>query len=234
MLHFSREFTLFPLTNKKMSTTTVNQVSSPYAIYENETKIASIPYEVLRVASQFVSKDMGKYCITGVHLKVENDEITVASTDGHRLFYFKFPNNQLGFKLNKNITIPGAVFKSQIKQATKVLITDNLITFMNEEIFLSSVHYQKIEENYPNIEQLIPDSFTNNFEKEFSFNCDYIGQFCNQVKRLSKEKSITFNGNKSTAPFVITAEWNIKNPFETLEGFNPILNYLIMPIMKRD
>ena len=216
-----------------MSTTTANQVSSPYAIYENETKIASIPYEVLRVASQFVSKDMGKYYITGVHLKVENNEITVASTDGHRLFYFKFPNNELGFKLNKNITIPGAVFKSQIKQATKVLITDNLITFMNEEIFLSSVHYQQIEGTYPHIEQLIPDKFTNNFEKEFSFNCDYIGQFCNQVKRLSKEKSITFNGNKSTAPFVITAEWNIKNPFESLEGFNPVLNYLIMPIMKR-
>ena len=183
-----------------MSTTTTNQVSSPYAIYENETKIACIPYEVLRVASQFVSKDYSKYYITGVHLKVENNEITVASTDGHRLFYFKFHNNELGFKLNKNLTIPGSVFKSQIKQATKVLITDNLITFMNEEIFLSSVHYQQIEGTYPHIEQLIPDKFTNNFEKEFSFNCDYIGQFCNQVKRLSKEKSITFNGNKSTAP----------------------------------
>ena len=63
-----------------MSTTTVNQVSSPYAIYENETKIASIPYEVLRVASQFVSKDYGKYLLMGIHLKVENDEITIAST----------------------------------------------------------------------------------------------------------------------------------------------------------
>ena len=216
------------------TTTTTNQVSSPYAIYENETKIASIPYEVLRVASQFVSKDQNKYLLWGVHLKVENDEITVASTDGHRLFYFKFPNNQLGFKLNKNITIPGAVFKSQIKNATKVLITDNLVTFMNEEIFLSSIHYQEIPGTYPNIEQLIPDKFTNNFEKEFSFNCDYIGQFCNQVKKLSSNKAITFNGNKSTAPFVITAKWDIKNPFETLEGFNPILNYLIMPILKRD
>lgn len=215
------------------TTTTVNQVSSPYAIYENETKIASIPYEVLRVASQFVYKDYSKQLLMGVHLKVENEEITVASTDGHRLFYFKFPNNQLGFKLNKNITIPGSVFKSQIKNATKVLITDNLITFMNEEIFLSSVHYQQIEGTYPNFAQLIPNSFTNNFEKEFSFNCDYIGQFCNQVKRLSKENSITFNGNDSLKPFVITAEWNVKNPFESLEGFNPILNYLIMPIMKR-
>ena len=216
-----------------MSTTTTNQVSSPYAIYENETKIACIPYEVLRVASQFVSKDYSKYYITGVHLKVENNEITIASTDGHRLFYFKFPNNELGFKLNKNITIPGSVFKSQIKQATKVLITDNLITFMNEEIFLSSIHYQKIEENYPNIEQLIPESFTNDFKNEFSFNCDYIGQFCNQIKKLSKEKSITFNGNNSKSPFVISASWDIKNPFETLEGFKPVLNYLIMPIVKR-
>ena len=55
------EFTLFPLINKKMSTTiTTKQVSSPYAIYEHETKIASIPYEVLRVASQFVSKDYSR------------------------------------------------------------------------------------------------------------------------------------------------------------------------------
>ena len=89
-----------------MSTSvTTKQVSSPYAIYENETKIASIPYEVLRVASQFVYKDYTKQLLMGVHLKVENDEITVASTDGHRLFYFKFPNNELGFKLNKNTTV---------------------------------------------------------------------------------------------------------------------------------
>ena len=217
-----------------MSTTTTSQVSSPYAIYKDEVQNGCIPYELLRVAGQFVSKDYSRHLITGIYLKLENNEITVASTDGHRLFYFKFPNNELGFKLNKNITIPGSVFKSQIKQATKVLITDNLITFMNEEIFLSSIHYQQIEGTYPNIEQLIPDSFTNNFEKEFSFNCDYIGQFCNQVKKLSTNKSITFNGNTSTAPFVISAIWDIKNPFESLEGFSPILNYLIMPVMKRN
>ena len=218
-----------------MSTSvTTKQVSSPYAIYENETNIATIPYELLRVAGQFVSKDYSRHLLIGVHLKVENDEITVASTDGHRLFYFKFPNNQLGFKLNKNITIPGSVFKSQIKNATKVLITDNLITFMNQEIFLSSVHYQQIEGTYPNIEQLIPDSFTNDFKSEFSFNCDYIGQFCNQVKKLSSNKSIIFNGNNPKSPFVISATWDIKNPFESLEGFSPTLNYLIMPVLKRN
>ena len=218
-----------------MSTSvTTKQVSSPYAIYENETKIGCLPYEAIRIASQFVSKDYAKQLLMGVHLKVEKEEITVASTDGHRLFYFKFPNNELGFKLNKNITIPGSVFKSQIKQATKVLITDNLITFMNEEIFLSSIHYKQLEGQYPNIEQLIPDKFTNNFEKEFSFNCEYIGQFCNQVKKLSKEKSITFNGNLPVTPFIITATWDIKNPFESLEGYKPVLNYLIMPVMKRN
>jgi len=217
-----------------MSTTTVNQVSSPYAIYKDEVQNGCIPYEILRVAGQFVSKDYSRHLITGIYLKVENEEITVASTDGHRLFYFKFPNNQLGFKLNKNIIIPGSVFKSQIKQATKVLITDNLITFMNEEIFLSSIHYQQLVGTYPTIEQLIPDSFTNDFKKEFSFNCDYIGQFCNQVKKLSSNKSITFNGNTSTDPFIISATWDIKNPFESLEGFNPVLNYLIMPVRKRN
>ena len=114
------------------------------------------------------------------------------------------------------------------------LITDNLITFMNKEIFLSSIHYQQIEENYPNIEQLIPDKFTNDFKSEFSFNCDYIeGNLQPGKKDYQKEKSITFNGNNPKSPFVITAEWNIKNPFESLEGFNPVLNYLIMPILKK-
>ena len=42
---------------KMLTSVTTKQVSSPYAIYENETKIATIPYEVLRVASQFLSKD---------------------------------------------------------------------------------------------------------------------------------------------------------------------------------
>ena len=80
--------------------------------------------------------------------------------------------------------------------------------------------------------QLIPEKFTNDFKgKEFTFNCDYIGQFCNQVKKLSSNKGITFNGNTSKTPFIITAKWNIKNPFETLEGFEAKLNYLIMPIV---
>ena len=74
-----------------MSTTTTNQVSSPYAIYENETKIACIPYEVLRVASQFVSKDELKYLLQGIHLKVNKNQILIGSTDGHRMFYFQFP-----------------------------------------------------------------------------------------------------------------------------------------------
>ena len=87
----------------------------------------------------------------------------------------------------------------------------------------------------PNILQLIPDSFTNNFEgKEFTFNCDYVGQFCNQVKKLSSNKGITFNGNNPNTPFIISAKWDIKNPFEDLEGFEAKLNYLIMPIVNLD
>ena len=77
-----------------MSTTTANQVSSPYAIYENETKIASIPYEVLRVASQFVYKDYTKELLMGVHLKVENDEIT-----GLRLLISSIPSEYVAISV---------------------------------------------------------------------------------------------------------------------------------------
>jgi len=213
-------------------TLTSNPVSSPYVMYEKENKVALLPYEVLRVASQFVSKDESRYLITGIHLKVNKNEILIGSTDGHRMFYFQFPINVLGFELKKDITIPGSIFKTQIKSATKVLITDDLITFQDEQIKLSSVPYRELEGTYPNILQLIPDSFTNNFEgKEFTFNCDYIGQFCNQVKKLSSNKGITFNGNNPNTPFIITANWDIKNPFQDLEGFEPKLNYLILPIV---
>jgi len=214
-------------------TLTTNQVSSPYAMYEKENKVALLPYEVLRVASQFIYKNDDKQLLQGIHLKVDKNEITIGSTDGHRMFYFQFPNNVLGFELKKDITIPGSIFKTQVKNATKVLITDDTITFQDEQIKLSSVPYREIVGTYPNILQLIPDSFTNNFEgKEFTFNCDYIGQFCNQVKKLSSNKGITFNGNTSKTPFIISAKWDIKNPFEDLEGFEAKLNYLIMPIQK--
>ena len=214
-------------------TLTTNQVSSPYAMYKEQTKVALLPYEVLRVASQFVSKDESKYLITGIHLKVNKNEILIGSTDGHRMFYFQFPKNVLGFELKKDITIPGSIFKTQVKNATKVLITDDLITFQNEEIKISSVPYRELVGTYPNILQLIPDSFTNDFKgKEFTFNCDYVGQFCNQVKKLSSNKGITFNGNNPNTPFIISANWDIKNPFESLEGFEAKLNYLIMPIQK--
>jgi len=218
-----------------MSTSvTTKQVSSPYAIYENETKIASIPYEVARIASQFVSKDYSKQLLMGIHLKVDKKNITIESTDGHRLFTFSFPNNELGFKLEKNVVIPGSIFKSQIKNATKVLITDNLITFMNEEIFLSSIHYQSIEGTYPDVEKVMPDKFKDfdKIGKEFSFNASYLSDFCNQVKKVSSNKVVTFKGNLPTTPFIITADWDIKNPFESLEGFKPVLTYLIMPVMK--
>jgi len=219
-----------------MSTTiTTEQVSSPYAIYEKETNIATIPYEICRVASQFVSKDESKYLLQGIHLKVDKNQILIGSTDGHRMFYFQFPNNVLGFELKKDITIPGSIFKTQVKNATRVLITDDTITFQDEQIKLSSVPYRELVGTYPNILQLIPEKFTNNFEgKEFTFNCDYIGQFCNQVKKLSSNKGITFNGNNPNTPFIISAKWDIKNPFEDLEGFEAKLNYLIMPIVNLD
>ena len=216
-------------------TLTSNQVSSPYAMYKEETKSTELPYEILRVASQFVSKDESKHLITGIHIRVDKNQITIGSTDGHRMFYFQFPNNVLGFELKKDITIPGSIFKTQVKNATRVLITDDTIIFQDEQIKLSSVPYRELVGTYPNILQLIPDSFTNNFEgKEFTFNCDYIGQFCNQVKKLSSNKGITFNGNTSKTPFIISAKWDIKNPFEDLEGFEAKLNYLIMPIVNLD
>tara|TARA_Y100001951_G_scaffold102820_1_gene110267 strand:- start:664 stop:1326 length:663 start_codon:yes stop_codon:yes gene_type:complete len=214
-------------------TITTKQVSSPYAIYENETKIACLPYEVIRIASQFVSKDYSKQLLTGIHLKVDNKNISIESTDGHRAFFFRFPKDELGFKLEKNVVIPGAILKSQVKNCTKILVTDSLITFMNEEIFLSSIHYSAIEGTYPDIQNIVPDSFSNMIGKEFSFNAIYLAEFCNQVKKVSSSKCLTFNGNIPSTPFIINTEWDIKNPFESLEGFKPVLNYLIMPIMKK-
>jgi len=220
-----------------MSTSvTTKQVSSPYAIYKDDVQNGCLPYEVMRIASQFVYKDYSKQLLMGIHLKVDKENITVESTDGHRLFTFSFPNNELGFKLEKNVVIPGSIFKSQIKNCTKILITDELITFMNEEIFLSTIHYQPIEGNYPDVQKVIPDSFKD-FEKigkEFSFNASYLAEFCNQVKKVSNDKVVTFKGNLPTTPFIITANWDIKNPFESLEGFKPVLKYLIMPVMKRN
>ena len=218
-----------------MSTSvTTKQVSSPYAIYKDDVQNGCLPYEVMRIASQFVYKDYSKLILMGIHLKVDKKNITVESTDGHRLFTFSFPNNELGFKLKKDIIIPGSIFKSQIKNCTKILVTDDLITFMNEEIFLSTIHYQSIDGIYPDVQEVIPNSFKDfkDIGKEFSFNASYLSDFCNQVKKVSSNKVVTFKGNLPVTPFIITADWNIKSPFESLEGFKPVLKYLIMPVQR--
>ena len=84
-------------------TLTTNPVSSPYAMYEKENKVTLLPYEILIVASQFIYKNDDKQLLQGIHLKVDKNQILIGSTDGHRMFYFQFPINVLGFELKNSV-----------------------------------------------------------------------------------------------------------------------------------
>ena len=232
-------------------TTTTKEVSSPYAMFtsseleslkgkiniDESSLIGIFPYVPFEIASNFVSKDVSRYLLQGIHIRVTEKNISIESTDGHRAFIFTFPNNSIGFKGNKNIIIPGTVFKTKVKNATKIIVSEDLISFMNDEIFLHSVAFRKFEGTFPSIDQIVPDTFKNNWQelsiKGFHYNAKYLKEFSQVVEKFNKEKCITFKGNNNINPFMLSTSWDVKNPFEDLDGFNAEFQYLLMPIQKR-
>ena len=58
------------------------------------TMTANLPAQMLYAAAQFAHTDVWKYRLTGIHVKPaeSGNGITIASTDGHRLFQVNCPD----------------------------------------------------------------------------------------------------------------------------------------------
>ena len=81
--------------------------------------------------------------------------------------------------------------------------------------------------------EIIPTEFSNELKNSFSFNAKYMKLISQMVATYSSTNVMTFNGNHSTTPFMVTAKTELDD-FEHLEKDDqPKLEFLVMPIQIR-
>ncbi|SDZ95449.1 DNA polymerase-3 subunit beta [Thalassobacillus cyri] len=108
-----------------------------------------------------VSTSETRPILTGVNVKIENEELQFTATDSHRLASRKLPlksqETQISFN---NVVIPGKSLTELNKiltdsdQVIEISVTDNQILFRTKHLYFLS---RLLDGNYPETSRLIPD-----------------------------------------------------------------------------
>ena len=204
--------------------------------FQESKIIGCLPYQLLHIASHFSSKDEAKQLLQIIHVRLEKGLIRIASTDGHRLFRVEFKSNEKNFYLDDDVTelkLDARAFKKSNLKAEKAIIYNNGFS----QVFNKKHRYgvdpvnpifwkSSIEGTYPNIEQLIPDSFTNEPSAPIAFNASYLAEFGKVVGKASNGV-IKMNTNHPVTPVFFEASCNLDGLEDTK------IQYLLMPVQLR-
>ncbi|RFU62513.1 DNA polymerase III subunit beta [Peribacillus glennii] len=140
----------------------------PHLPLIEEENILRLPADLLKTLVRqtvfAVSTSETRPILTGVNIKVENDELTCIATDSHRLAMRKA---RLENEVNGtyNVVIPGKSLNELSKilddtnEPIEIVITENQVLFRAKNLLFFS---RLLEGNYPDTSRLIPtDSKTN-------------------------------------------------------------------------
>ena len=238
-----------------MTTTAPLNMTLPDHIPAHDPIVAHVPAQLLWAAAQFASTDSCKELLTNVcirHSIIREGEhqgpaITIASTDGHRLFRAIVPcsewftinsetfDNELGFKVAAK-PLKKAVAYAQYARLRK----SGSVTFVggkkrkgSEAVpseFLSSLNasvHPWDSARYPNVDQLFPDHFGQGTEPDIAFNARYLAEWCKVVEKLSTSGVVRMKRNHPITPAVFECD------FELFSVGVIKLECLIMPVQLR-
>ena len=203
-----------------------------------EPTIAHLPAFPFFIASQFVDKTKTKALLTVIHVRVEDGYISIEATNGHIAFRFKFPKIEK-FYANESFLVSSESFQKRVSKANSIIFNENNYASIQDKSgqWIESRAWKNpliVEANtYPNLPQIIPTEFSNEFKNSFSFNAKYMKLISQMIATYSSTNVMTFNGNHSTTPFMITSKTEL-NEFEHLQiDDQPKLEFLVMPIQIR-
>ena len=203
-----------------------------------EPTIAHLPAFPFFIASQFVDKTKMKALLTVIHVRVEDGYISIEATNGHIAFRFKFPKTEK-FYANESFLVSSESFQKRVVKGNSIIFNENNYASIQDKFdqWIESRAWKNpliVEANtYPNLPEIIPTEFSNEFKNSFSFNAKYMKLISQMVATYSSTNVMTFNGNHSTTPFMVTAKTEL-NEFEHLEKDDqPKLEFLVMPIQVR-
>jgi DNA polymerase III sliding clamp (beta) subunit (PCNA family) len=218
-------------------------ISSPEQIADmsanQEQKTFILPADIMYIAAQFVSQDSFKGILTGISIKPcgptfygAMTSIEICSTDGHRMFRCRIPVVEKAFFLDRHIVVNAAAFKKKVAKASFIHLSLSAYNgvemanfFGSKADLISSVPYTTLDGDYPNYDQLWPDTFTNQPGVPISFNAGYLASFLKEVQAFSSNSNVTMNCNRATTPLTFSATHHLYS--------DVTLEYLLMPVQIR-
>lgn len=133
-----------------------------------EDHVFKIPTDLLKAMVRqtvfAVSTSETRPVLTGVNLKVENNELTCIATDSHRLALRKAKIETEGER-SYNVVIPGKSLNELSKilddnnELVEIVITENQVLFKAKHLLFFS---RLLEGNYPDTSRLIPNESKTN------------------------------------------------------------------------
>jgi len=219
-------------------TTTISspdQMADMSANQEQKTFI--LPADIIYIAAQFASQDSFKGILTGISIKPcvttfyrTLTSIEICSTDGHRMFRCRIPVVEKAFFLDRHIVVNAAAFKKKVAKASTIhLSAYNGVEMANffgiKADLISSVPYTTLDGDYPNYNQLWPDTFKNQPGEPISLNAGYLASFLKEVQAFSSNSNVTMNCNLATTPLTFSATHHLYS--------DVTLEYLLMPVQIR-
>ena len=240
-------------TTTELKTATAEELQAMALASDTGSCAAVLPYWPIWAAAQFASTNEAKQLLQFVHVWRDGDAFQIESTDGHRAFRFRLP--AWGPDAMPTLwRVPDQGLLLHAKPLRKAVSTGKLLTVTEDlrAVFhggkkqalleLSSVNLSGVYGvntasdsgkvgTYPKINQLWPDSFTNQPGKQFAFNARYLREWCSVVEKLSERGITKTVCNSPTTPFVFSCNYQrcIGQHFT-----DAALEMVLMPVQIRD
>ena len=145
-----------------------------------------------------ISNDETKYNLNGIYLKYENNNLSMISTDGHRLSYiFKGVPDEFSFFENGSILPKKGIFElrkiiNKDNENIRIGIVDNNFVVIDEDTILIM---RLVDGDFPDYKRVIPEKCDNTT----IINRDEFYHALKRISIISSEKSkgikITFQNN---------------------------------------
>ena len=178
----------------------------PHLPEVESTATIAVPADLLRdVIEQTriaVSKQESRPILTGIHVKLADDQLTAVATDSHRLAQRKvaLPTGDHSY----DVVIPGnsmtelARMIADVKDDVQVQIAENQVLFQ----FGNSLFYSRLLEGmYPETSRLIPETADTTIELD-------AGQFLAAIDRASL---LSHQGHNNVVKLTIDPDNNVAN-----------------------
>jgi len=182
------------------------------------TVTARLPYAVLHCAAVHASKDSAKPAISFIDVRTIGDQVRVAATDGHRLFRMFIPVDHLGVQgPAEPIAIDPAMFSKAPTKKTvwACLFSDGLATAGSpsseqnrqaSEVLTGTWRSVNGCHTFPNVDQLMPDKFSNAPGKPMGFNAKYFGDVMRLAAKFTANSVVRQQMNSNITPAVFSFE----------------------------